>query len=307
MAYHDDNNFWRKNIMNLLTFLQEQQHAILLDGAMGTQLATRGLSMGGHNCVTNPDDVLAIHKEYVGAGCQLLITNTLTMNRISLETHDMGVDVREVNLAGAKLAREAAGSQHYVLGDISSTGKLLKPYGELDEADAYKTFKEQASILTEGGVDGLIVETMTDMNEALCALKACKEVSDLPVIVSVSFSTPKKGGRTMMGNSAEDCAKAFTEAGAAAIGTNCGDLDPLEMAEVVAALCQATTLPVAAQPNAGKPRLVGEQTVFDMTPEDFAKGVSKCIQAGARLVGGCCGTSPAHIHAVAEVLGVTPE
>ncbi len=289
--------------MDLLTFL-ETQATILLDGGMGTQLAKRGLSMGGHNCVTNPDDVLAVHKQYIASGCHLLITNTLTMNRISLEAHDVGVDVREVNLAGAKLAREAAGSQHYVLGDISSTGKLLKPYGELDEADAYNSFKEQASILTEGGVDGIIIETMTDMNEALCALKACKEASDLPVIVSIAFSTPKKGGRTMMGNSAEGCAQAFTEAGAAAIGANCGDLDPLEMAEVVAVLCQATTLPVAAQPNAGKPRLVGEETVFDMTPADFAAGVSECLKAGARLVGGCCGTSSEHIRAVAETLGV---
>lgn len=276
---------------------------MLFDGAMGTQLAKRGLSMGGHNCVTHPDDVLAVHRAYIEAGSHLLITNTLTMNRIQLDTHnEADVDLREVNLAGAKLAREAASSQNSVFGDISSTGKLLKPYGELDEADAFEAYKEQASILAEGGVDGFIVETMTDMNEALCALKACKAVSELPVLVTMSFSTAKKGGRTMMGNTAEDCAKAFTEAGAAVVGTNCGDLDPFQMADVVSTFCKATHLPVAAQPNAGKPKFVEGETVFDMTPEEFVKGITACIEAGAKIVGGCCGTSPEHIRAVAEML-----
>ncbi len=287
--------------MNLSTFL-ETQDVILLDGAMGTQLAIRGLSMGGQNCVTNPEHVLDIHKQYSQCGCHLLITNTLTMNRIFIEAHNIGVDVREVNLAAAKLARQAASPEQYVLGDISSPGKLLEPYGDLSEAEAYETFKEQASLLAEGGVDGFIIETMLDLNEALCALRACKDVASLPVIASMAFSTPKNGGRTMMGNSAQDCAKAFTETGADVIGANCGDLDPLQMAEVVVSLCEATSLPVAAQPNAGKPRLVKNQTVFDMTPADFATGISKCLQSGARLMGGCCGTSPEHIRTIANIL-----
>lgn len=288
--------------MNLSTFL-ETQDVILLDGGMGTQLAERGLSMGGQNSVTNPDHVLDVHKQYVQSGAHILITNTLTMNRIFIEGHNVGVDVREVNLAAAKLARQAAGPDRYVLGDMSSTGNLLEPYGEISEADASKTFKEQAALLAEGGVDGLIIETMTDLKEALCALRACKDVTSLPIFVSMAFATLKSGGRTMMGNSAEECAKALTEAGADVIGANCGDIDPLQMAEVVSILCKATSLPVAAQPNAGKPKLVNEQTVFDMTPADFAAGISECRRAGARLIGGCCGTSPEHIQAAAEVLG----
>jgi len=287
--------------MDLSTFFT-QPDVILLDGGMGTQLALRGLEMGGQNCLTNPDAVLDVHQHYVQSGCQILITNTLTMNRIFIEAHQMGVDVRAVNLAGAKLARQAAGPERYVVGDISSTGKLLQPYGDLTEDAMYATCKEQAEYLAEGGVDGFIIETMTDLREALAALRACRDAATLPVIASLSFATTKQGGRTIMGNAAADCAKALTDAGATVIGTNCGDLDPRQMAEVVAVLHQATSLPIAAQPNAGKPKVIGKQTVFDMTPADFAAGVTECIQAGARLVGGCCGTSPDHLRAVADTL-----
>ena len=287
--------------MDLSNFLVNQD-TILLDGAMGTQLAVRGLSMDAQSNLTNPDRVLGIHKEYAQCGCHILITNTLTMNRIYLETHNVGVDIREVNLAGAKLARQAAGQDQYVLGDISSAGKLLEPYGDLSESAAYEAFKEQAALLAEGGVDGFIIETMLDLREALCALRACKEISSLPVIVSMAFSTPKNGGRTIMGNSARDCAKALTDSGAQAVGANCGDIDPLQMAEIVSMLRIATELPVLAQPNAGKPRLINNKTEFNMSPTEFSKGVVECIRAGACLVGGCCGTSPEHIYAVAHAL-----
>jgi 5-methyltetrahydrofolate--homocysteine methyltransferase len=289
-------------MMKLSEFLQ-QSKILLFDGAMGTQLAKRGLEMGGQNSVSNPEHVLAVHQEYLQAGCNLLITNTLTMNRVYIETHGLEVDVKEVNLAGARLAKQAIGDDgQYVLGDISSTGKLLQPYGELSEEAAYEAFKEQATYLLEGGVDGFIVETMISLQETLCAVRACKEVADVPVIASVSFATTKRGGRTTMGDAAEKCAQELTEAGADVIGTNCGDLTPEEMAEVVATLKGATSLPIAAQPNAGKPRLEGDQTIFDMEPEEFAQGISACIEAGATLVGGCCGTSPAHIKAVANTL-----
>jgi 5-methyltetrahydrofolate--homocysteine methyltransferase len=288
--------------MKLSEFLQ-QSKVLLLDGGMGTQLAKRGLEMGGQNSVSNPEHVLAVHQNYLQAGCNLLITNTLTMNRVYIETHGLGVDVKEVNLAGAQLAKQAIGDGgQYVLGDISSTGKLLQPYGDLSEEAAYETFKEQATYLLEGGVGGFIVETMISLQETLCALRACKAVADLPVIASLSFATTKRGGRTTMGDAAEKCAQALTEAGADAIGTNCGDLTPMEMAEVVATLKGATSLPIAAQPNAGKPRLEGDQTIFDMGPKEFAQGISVCIEAGATLVGGCCGTSPAHIKAVVNTL-----
>ncbi len=287
--------------MNLSEFLTNTE-PILLDGAMGTQLAQAGLEMGGQSKVLNPKEVLAIHTQYADCGVHILLTNTLTMNRIYIETHNIDVDVREVNLTGVKLAKSAVREGQYVLGDISSTGKIIEPYGDLSESDAYEAFVEQATVLAEGGVDGFIIETMFDLREALCALRACRDVAPLPVIASMAFTTSKKGGRTMMGNSAKECATILTEAGASAIGGNCGDLDPLQMAEVVSLLQEATSLPIVAQPNAGKPKLVGNQTVFDMSPTEFASGISKCLQAGAQLVGGCCGTSPAHIRAVVEML-----
>lgn len=288
--------------MNLLELLTGDRKSIFLDGAMGTQLGEAGLEMGGPNNVTHPEAVLAVHQRYADCGVDLLITNTLTMNRVNLESHNVGVDVREVNLAGVRLAKAAARPGQYVLGDMSSTGKLLKPYGQLAEDDAYAAFREQAAILAEGGVDGFIVETMFDLREAVCAVRATREASELPVIASIAFNTVNSGGRTVMGNTAHDAAQALTEAGVSAVGANCGSLDPLEMAEIVSIMRGATSLPIIAQPNAGKAVLVDKRLVFDMSPAQFAVGAQQCVLAGARLVGGCCGTSPAHIRAMVESL-----
>jgi 5-methyltetrahydrofolate--homocysteine methyltransferase len=288
--------------MKLAEFLGENQKPVLLDGAMGTQLAAAGLAMGGQTNLTHPETVLAIHRQYLEAGAELLITNTLTMNRIYIEAHHHGLDVREVNLAGARLARTAAGEGRCVLGDISSTGQMLQPYGDLSEEDAFAAFHEQAAILAEGGVDGFIIETMFSLAEAVCALRACRAAADLPVLVCISFTTVANGGRTIMGDSAQDCALTLTREGAVAVGANCGDLDPFQTAEIVTKMQEAGSPLIIAQPNGGKPKLVEGRTVFDMSPYDFAAGIYQCYQAGARLLGGCCGTSPEHIRAAAELL-----
>ena len=287
--------------MDFLTLLSERK-IVVLDGAMGTRLDERGLMS---RCVANleaPDAVLEIHREYVNAGCDALTTNTLTMNRVYIETHNVGVDVREVNLAGARLGREAAGENICVLGDISSTGRLLEPYGTFKEIEFYESFKEQAEALVEGGVDAFLVETVFDLREALCALRACKDAASLPVLASIAFKTEQKGGRTIMGDAADECAKKLTEEGADVLGANCGDLDPSQTAAVVSIIRSATSLPILAQPNAGKPRLVGGRTVFDMKPQPFANGMAECLAAGATIVGGCCGTTPGHIRALSAVV-----
>jgi 5-methyltetrahydrofolate--homocysteine methyltransferase len=288
--------------MNLQELLTSDRKTIFLDGAMGTQLGESGLEMGGQSNVIHPEAVLAVHQRYADCGVDLLITNTLTMNRVNIESHNVGVDVREVNLAGVRLAKAAAHDGQHVLGDMSSTGKMLKPYGQLSEDDAYAAFREQAAILAEGGVDGFIIETMFDLREPLCAIRAAKEASGLPIIASIAFNTASNGGRTVMGNTARDCAQALTEAGASAVGANCGSVDPLELAEIVSMMRGATSLPIIAQPNAGKARLVEKSLVFDMSPARFAAGVEECVRTGARLVGGCCGTSPAHIRAMVELI-----
>jgi len=280
----------------------ENDEIILLDGAIGTELDKHGLMGRAGNNLDAPQAVLEIQQEYAACGCDALTTNTLTMNRIHIETHNLGVSVRDVNKAGAELARQAAGNHRYVLGNISSTGQLLEPYGTYKESQFYDAFREQAGILAESRVDGFIIETIFDLREAMCALRACKENFSLPVIVSIAFTTEEKGGRTMMGDSAPQCAKSLTDAGADVVGANCGDLDPAQMAVVVSYLKSATTLPVLAQPNAGRPRLIGGKTVFEMAPASFAAGIAECLQAGAKLVGGCCGTSPEHIRAVAGML-----
>ena len=189
-----------------------------------------------------------------------------------------------------------------MLGNLSSTGQLLEPYGSYKESQFCDAFTEQAGILAESGVDGFIIETIFDLREALCALLACKENFSLPVIVSIAFTTVEKGGRTIIGDSAEQCAKSLTDAGADVVGANCGDLDPAQMAVIVSILKSASTLPVLAQPNAGRPKLIGDKTVFEMAPAPFAAGIAECLHAGAGLVGGCCGTSPEHIRAVAGML-----
>jgi 5-methyltetrahydrofolate--homocysteine methyltransferase len=288
--------------MSLLEMIKAKG-IILLDGAIGTELDKRGLMGRARNNLDAPDVVLEIQREYAQCGCDALTANTLTMNRIFIETHNVDVSVRDVNKAGVEIAREAAGDEQYVLGNISSTGQLLEPYGTYKEQQFCDNFKEQAEILTEAGVDGFLIETIFDLREAMCALRACRDICSLPVVASIAFDTEEKGGRTMMGNTAEQCAKSLTDEGADVIGANCGSLDPAQMAVVVSLLHSATKVPVLAQPNAGKPKLVGDETVFDMGPEAFAEGIAECLEAGARLVGGCCGTTAEHIRAVAGLLG----
>ena len=291
--------------MNGLAEWLGARRPLLLDGAMGTELDRMG-AVG--RCVCNlkrPQSVLAVHRSYREAGCDAVITNTLTMNRIFIESHRISVDVVAVNRAGAALAREAAGPGGFVLGNLSSTGQLLEPYGPGTTAGALEAFREQARLLAEGGVDGFIIETMIDLREAECALRGCKEVSELPVIACIAFDTAQRGGRTVMGDSAERCVRRLTEGGADAIGANCGGIDPSQMAEVVSLIASTTNLPVAAEPNAGLPKLVEGQTVFDMDAESFAAGLAACAKAGATIVGGCCGTTPDHIRAFAA-LGTVP-
>jgi len=286
---------------DFLTLLNAKE-VILLDGAIGTELDKRGLMGRARNNLDNPEVVLEIQREYTQSGCDALTTNTLTMNRIYIETHDIDISVRDINQAGVELAKKAAADNQFVLGDISSTGQLLEPYGTYKEQQFYDAYKEQAEVLAEAGVDGFIIETIFDLHEALCAVRACKDNFSLAVIASIAFATEEKGGRTIMGKTAEDCSKRLTDAGADVVGANCGDLDPAQMAAVVSILKSATTVPILAQPNAGIPKLVNDKTVFDMAAEPFAAGIAKCLDAGATIVGGCCGTTPEHIRAVAKQL-----
>jgi 5-methyltetrahydrofolate--homocysteine methyltransferase len=288
--------------MDILKKIKTRQ-IVLLDGGMGTELAKRGCKMGGLMNIENPSQVLAIHQDYIAAGADILITNTLTMNRIYLESHEPGIDIIEANLAGARLARQAATGGQLVMGDISSTGRFLEPYGEYTEEQFFKNFLEQAELLRLGGVDGFIIETMSDIREAACAIKACKAAAGLPVMVSISFSSADGGGYTMMGNTVEEIAAMAEENGAIAVGANCGELEPEKMAVLAKLFSQSTSLPVIIQPNAGKPVLREDGTTsFTMGAQEFAIALMRCIDNGATVIGGCCGTTPLHIRAAAEMV-----
>lgn len=287
---------------NLWRLLRNNKGLILSDGAMGTELDRLDLPMSGSVNLTNPNAVENVHRAYTDSGSLLVTTNTLTMNRIAIETQKLGINVREVNLTGARLAKNAVSPGRFVLGDISSTGQMLEPLGSYTDSQFFDVFHEQAEALAEGGVDGFIIETMMDLREALCALKACKAISDIPVLVTMAFSTTARGGRTIMGNSAAEVARVLTDEGVTAVGANCGDLTPEEMAEIIAAMRPHTDLPLIAQPNAGRPRLVHEKAMFDLAPEAFAEGLRRCIEAGAQIIGGCCGTTPEHILAAGKLM-----
>jgi 5-methyltetrahydrofolate--homocysteine methyltransferase len=287
--------------MNLSDLLRSSG-PVILDGSMGTELARRGCPGEMLASLSRPDVVLQVHRDYVAAGSHAIATNTLTMNRIFLETHRLEADVEKVNRAGAELAIAAAEGRACVLGDVSSTGQMLEPFGPYLEEEFIEAFKEQAAILAAAGVQGFIIETMIDLREALCAVKACKEAASLPVIACVSYFTKSDGGRTAMGNSVEECSRALAAAGADALGANCGSVDPDGLAEIVATIARCVTVPVVAQPNAGKPRLADGATVFDLDPAAFTAGVLKCRAAGARVLGGCCGTTPLHIKSLVEAL-----
>ncbi len=285
-----------------LTKLLESEGKVLFDGGTGTLLEEMGAPAGGAACVEAPDAVEKVGRMYADAGSKCIVTNTFCMNRIYMDKHCAELDVKEVNTRGVEIVRKAAGDRAAVLGDIGPTGEMLSPLGTGTEESFYAAFLEQAATLAAAGIDGFIIETMIDLNEALTAVRACRENFDLPVIATMTYATETKGGRTQMGDRAADCAAALEAAGCAAVGMNCGDLTPEQMAVVVAEYKAACSIPILAQPNAGMPRLDGDNTVFDMSPVDFAAGTIKCATAGAKLLGGCCGTTPDHIKALGDAL-----
>jgi 5-methyltetrahydrofolate--homocysteine methyltransferase len=276
---------------------------VICDGAMGTLLQASGkLAAGGvpeELNLAHPDVVLDAHRAYIAAGSQIIETNSFGGSRIRLAKSGMGEKAVEANEAAASLARQAAGSTTLVAGSIGPLGEMLDPWGSISFTEARDAFAEQAGALAAGDVDLFIIETMFDLEEMRAAIEAVRSVSALPVVTTMTFD---QGGRTMMGIRPETAANALLGMGADIIGTNCGR-GPAEtetaLRAMVAACPEATFI---AQPNAGVPRLVGGATEFDATPEDMARYAKSYISIGASIVGGCCGSTPTHIRAVAEAI-----
>jgi len=273
--------------------------AVVTDGAWGTELQAHGLASGA--CpdawnLDNPPAVAAVAAGYVQAGSEIILTNTFGSNVFSLASHGLGDRAGEIAEAGAAISRRTAGDAAAVFGSIGPTGKMLMT-GETPPEAVHDAFAAQAGALARGGADAIVCETFADLDEVLLAVRAVRAATDLPVIACLTFGAGPDAMRTVMGQSPRDLASAAAQAGAAGVGSNCG-AGPEHFVKVAAALRAATDLPVWIKPNAGLPALRDGQTIFPMGPEEFAGFAPALVQAGANFVGGCCGTTPAHIRAV---------
>ncbi|MBI2497591.1 MAG: homocysteine S-methyltransferase family protein [Opitutae bacterium] len=280
---------------------------LLCDGATGTQLQQLGLVPGACGelwVADHPGRVQQVHRAYLGAGADLLTTNTFGGTSCVLGPHGAGGRVRELNVAAARLARQIAGDRAWVLGDVGPFGGMLAPLGEALPEDVAAAFREQCAALLEGGADAILVETMSDPAEAVLAVEAARKAGAGFVIATFTFQQSPRGYRTMLGTSAADALAAVLAAGADAVGANCGtalslvDYDRLT-AELVAA---AGNHPVIVQPNAGSPKLVDGKICYEESAAQFAEAAPRFLGAGARIVGGCCGSTPAHIAAMAKLV-----
>jgi len=285
------------------------QRPLLGDGAMGTQLMFAGLEQGNSGeawNLTHPDRVLAIQRRYVEAGSECLLTNTFGGSRIMLNRHGIAQDVTPINAAAVAIAREAFGGREgYVIGDIGPFGGLMEPYGEFTEAQVLAAFREQAKALVDAGADAIIVETQTSLEELRLGLLAAREAGAACVIGSMAYDVTLDGStfRTMMGIDPERAAAFMQEQGADIVALNCGTGMDMERArQAVIRYHGVTDLPIMAQPNAGQPKLVDMKVVYDESPAQMVAGVVPLLQAGAAIVGGCCGSTPDHIRAFREAM-----
>ena len=275
---------------------------LVLDGATGTNYQRMGIEPGvapEEWVFDEPDKVRELHRRFVEAGSQLVLTCTFGGSSLRLSDERLAGRGPELNRRAVELAREAAGPGVLVAGSIGPTGHLADPLGPLTRTLAVATFAEQAQALAEGGADLLVLETFFSLDEGLWAVEGVRRASDLPLVVSYSFD---QGTRTMMGLSPTQVVEAFAPRGVAAVGANCGkslaDTD-LIVDELLAA---AAGLPLWVKPNAGVPRVVGDEVRYDAGPEDLARHVASYAARGVRAVGGCCGSTPEHVAAIAAAL-----
>jgi 5-methyltetrahydrofolate--homocysteine methyltransferase len=250
-----------------------------------------------------PEVIVDLHRAYLDAGSELILTCTFGGTRARLRAAGLDARVPEINRRAAELARQAAGDDRYVGGDIGPTGEMMAPLGRLTVDLAVEMFAEQASALAAGGVDCIYVETMSDLNEARAAVQGAMQACDLPVFCTFSFDTH---GRTSMGIKPAQAAEAMAALGVAATGANCGHA-PEELLDILPQIRDAAPKAVLiAKPNAGIPRMVKRQVAYDATPERLADLARRYVELGAQIVGGCCGSSPAFITAIRQAVHENP-
>ena len=291
--------------MEKISELVRKGRILISDGAWGTFLQAKGLMPGV--CpeiwnITRPDDVLDIARSYIEAGADMIETNSFGGNRFKLANYGLENRAEELNKAAAAISRKAAGRNHFVLGSIGPTGKILM-MGDVAAEEVYDAFREQATALEAGGADAIVIETMTDLEEALLAIKAAKEHTKCEVICTMTFDkTVDNQYRTMMGVSPTVMVSSLISAGADIIGANCGNgtKDMVGIVEEIR-LCNGE-IPVLIHANAGMPEYRDGKTVFPENPEEMARYTSMLKEAGANIIGGCCGTTPQHIAKISAIL-----
>ncbi len=275
---------------------------------MGTQLMARGLPSG--TCceqwnLDHSSEVESIHREFADAGCDLITTNTFCGSTVGLSRHGLEECMREINQRAARLARRAAGEGAWVAGNIGPTGDAISPFGQITARELSNIFFKQASALQSGGVDAFAIETMSDPEEMAIAIKAAHRIQGVPIIATYAFG--KSGGNfvTLTGATVSEAIDRAVQAGADVVGANCGTLlsieDYLRLAEELVDAAGET--PVIVQPNAGSPVVRNGKTHYAATPNDLAALVTQLLDAGVQIVGGCCGTTPAHLQAMSLAMG----
>lgn len=271
---------------------------VYLDGATGSNLMKRGMPAGvcpEKWIMENPDILIGLQKEYVEAGSNILYAPTFTANRIKLREYGLEERIKEINEKLVGFSKAAASGRALVAGDITMTGRSLAPMGDMDFEELIRVYKEQITLLDQAGADLLIIETMMSLQETRAALIAAKEVCELPVMATLTFESD---GRTLYGTDAVTAAVTLEKLGASAVGANCST-GPDKMRNLIGQMAQAVSIPVIAKPNAGMPALNGlGETVYDMDADTFAKEMIELVEAGACILGGCCGTSPEYIKAL---------
>jgi 5-methyltetrahydrofolate--homocysteine methyltransferase len=280
---------------------QWQKGSVLVaDGAWGTEFFKRGLMQGSPPDewnLTHPEIVREITREYLEAGADIVLTNTFGANKFRLEPHGLSDRVKAINASAASIAREVSAGRALVAGDIGPCARFLS-LGEVTPEELYDVFAEQARALGDAGVDWIVVESMTDVEEMAVAVRAAAETARVPVVASMTYNRTPKGYRTMMGNPPELCVKRAEEAGAALIGANCGSgiEDYVPLAPLLRAM---TSLPLWVKANAGIPHIVAGKVAYPLTAEEYAAFVPALVSAGIDVIGGCCGTDPGFVREIA--------
>lgn len=277
-----------------------QERVLFLDGAYGTEFFKRGVNgLIELLNIEDPEEVQKLHREYIEAGSDIILTNTFSANRLKLRAYNLEKDLERININAVKIAKSVSGGK-FVFGDISSTGNFISPLGDLDFEEAYEVFKEQASLLIEAGVDGIILETMSDLKELKAAIIAVRDLShEIPLIAHMTFEAD---GKTVSGTSIEIFATLMNDLDVDVVGINCS-LEPDEMLPVFTKLSELSMKPLCVEPNAGKPILEKGRLSYKTAPKEFAVYMADFIELGANIVGGCCGTGPEHIKVMCKYIG----